>query len=456
MKIAIDIQGIQSQSRTRGIGRYTLSLVKAILANHGSHEIVLVLNGYFVEAVRQIRDDFRSIIPENDIKIWYPSNDISFNQGGIEKKRLAAEVTREFFLLEINPDVILVCSLFEGLSDPVAVTVNKFIHSIPTVVVLYDLIPLIHKDNYLPNIILKDWYFDRIENIKRADFLLSISESSRIEAIEYLNFPENKITNISAAVDENFRPIRLSEEVERSLRLRFGLSRSFLMYTGGLDDRKNVENLIRAYAALSSELRTKHQLAIVCNLGAQKHSFELLCDDLNLRPGEVVFTGYVLEEDLLNLYNLCYCFIFPSWHEGFGLPVLEAMSCGRAVIGSNSTSIKELLELDAARFDPFDVHSISKLITKTLVDDEFRKKLEHYSIQRAKNFSWNLTAAKVIKTLETNFCELTGCRSSYSSASILPDLVSSMASISAMPESEVEFVRMAHALSLTFPNFKTN
>ena len=451
MKIAIDIQGAQSASRSRGIGKYTSSLAKAIIANRGHHEIILIINGYFIESVQQIKAEFETLICENNIKIWYPSGDTLFIDSTANKRRACAEITREFFLAGFNPDVVLVCSLFEGLSDPVAVSIKKVYKSIPTAVILYDLIPLIHPEMYLPNVVLKDWYSDRVENIKRADLLLSISESSRMEAIEHLGLNENIVVNISAAADECFKPIPVSAESASALCSKFGLQRPFLMYTGGLDHRKNVDGLIRSYAALAPALRARHQLAVVCDLGIQKQTLEKLCIECNLKPDEIVFTGFVSEKDLLQLYNLCFCFVFPSWHEGFGLPVLEAMSCGRAVIGADATSIPEIINCKEARFNPFDIVSITSLITKILTDDDFRIELEKKGLDRAKMFSWKFTAIKAIKALEMHFQTNSAGGEREPPTELLPALMDSMVSMAAMPDSEVEFIRLAHALSLTFP-----
>jgi glycosyltransferase involved in cell wall biosynthesis len=101
-------------------------------------------------------------------------------------------------------------------------------------------------------------------------------------------------------------------------------------------------------------------------------ALETLAKEKGLKAEELVLTGFVPEEDLLTLYGLCKAFVFPSWHEGFGLPALEAMTCGRAVIGANTSSLPEVRGRDDALFDPMNDTSITEKLAQVLTDDTFR------------------------------------------------------------------------------------
>ena len=113
-----------------------------------------------------------------------------------------------------------------------------------------------------------------------------------------------------------------------------------------------------------------------------------------------MLTGFVSEEDLLTLYNLCKAFVFPSLHEGFGLPALEAMSCGRAVIGANTSSLPEVIGRDDALFDPMNDRAIAEKIADVLTDDAFRSDLEQHGLKQAKRFSWDVCAQRAIAAFE--------------------------------------------------------
>jgi glycosyltransferase involved in cell wall biosynthesis len=343
MRIIIDMQGAQTAgSRNRGIGRYTFSLAQAIVRQRSAHDIVLVLNGAYPDAVEWLRAEFSGLLPPDNIRVWQAPGPINSFTPANAWRRDSAELLREAFLASLEPDYVLVTSLFEGLSDDAAASVAKLDNSLPTAVILYDLIPLIQRKLYLNNPAQETWYESKLDSLRRADLLLAISDSSRQEAIDYLGFDADRCVNISTAADAHFVRLAPSAAQEQGGRARYGLRGRYVMYTGGIDHRKNIEGLVSAYAALPSAVRAGLQLAVVCSV--QDHSraaLERLAAESGLARGELVLTGFVPEDDLLVLYNLCTVFVFPSWHEGFGLPALEAMSCGRAVIAAGTSSLPE-------------------------------------------------------------------------------------------------------------------
>ena len=174
------------------------------------------------------------------------------------------------------------------------------------------------------------------------------------------------------------------------------------MYTGGIDYRKNVDGLIKAYARLPISLRADHQLAIVCSIQPSNRDVLMkLANKMGLKPNDVVLTDFVSDDDLFILYNLCKVFAFPSWHEGFGLPALEAMSCGRAVIGANTSSLPEVIGREDALFDPMSDVAIADKLMHVLTDDSFRFDLEEHGLNQAKQFSWDISAQRAIEAFET-------------------------------------------------------
>ena len=173
------------------------------------------------------------------------------------------------------------------------------------------------------------------------------------------------------------------------------------MYTGGIDFRKNIEGLIRAFALLPEDVRRAHQLAIVCSAQSDsRQALENLAVQQELEPDEMILTGFVPEDDLVALYNLCELFVFPSWHEGFGLPALEAMCCGAPVIAANTSSLPEVIGRDDALFDPFSDDAIAAKICEVLTKDSFRKELIRHGMERAKKFSWDKSARRAIAAIE--------------------------------------------------------
>lgn len=402
MRIIIDMQGLQASNAQRGIGRYGLGLVSEIVKTRGENEIYLLLNNSLPEHIEFIRNHFSSLMSLKNIYAW---DSFCFNSGSNDDtKRDMAEKMREAYILSLNPDVLLVTSLFEGCADNAVTSINRFTHKIPTAVILYDLIPLIHSSIYLVNKSVENWYLEKIESLKKADLLLAISESSRQEAITHLNFSESNVVNISTACGDHFKPCVINNEHREYLAKQYGISRSFILYTGGIDHRKNIEGLIRAFALLSIDIRKTYQFAIVCSIQpADLERLHKLAKTHGLLKDELIITGFVPEEDLILLYNACDFFVFPSWHEGFGLPVLEAMACGRAVIGGNLSSIPEVIGREDALFDPYDDTAIAAGLKKLITDKEYKAEMEMHGLKQAKTFSWSLSANRAWEAIEALF-----------------------------------------------------
>ena len=273
---------------------------------------------------------------------------------------------------------------------------------VPTAVTLYDLIPLIYEQRYFKTVDVGGTeYHKKLQAMARADLFLAISDSSRAEAIEYLGIPGDKIVTIDAGIDARFRKLTMTPAEERAFRGRLRLDRPFIMYTGGIDWRKNVGGLIEAFALLPPTLRSDYRLAIVCEITPESIAeIRAQARELGLAPEDVVLTGFVPDDDLVGLYNLCHLFVFPSFHEGFGLPLVEAMACGAPVIGSNTSSIPEIVGRPEALFDPTRPSAIADAMTRVLTDETFRQLLRGHGLSQARLFTWESSARRALSALE--------------------------------------------------------
>jgi len=402
MRIVIDMQGAQTESRFRGIGRYSLSLTNEIVKQRGEHEIIIALNGLFPETIEPIRSEFDGLLPQENIRVWYTPGPVRECESNNKWRRQAAECIREAFLENLCPDIILVTSLFEGVGDDAVTSIGIFDQATPVFVILYDLIPILNQDQYLkPYPLVERFYLNKIDHLKKSKGLLGISDASVKEAKDFLVDNEKHIVNISTACDDKFRRIEISKEQENELRNRYNLKHPFILNTGGSDPRKNLNGLILAYAWLSQELRETYQLVLAGKMPeVDVSNLKQTAENAGLYKGQLVFTGYVADEELVQLYNLCELFVFPSWHEGFGLPVLEAMSCGAPVICSNKSSLPEVIDNQDALFDPHDNRNISEKIAQALTNKVFRSALASHGIIQAKNFSWADSAKRALRALE--------------------------------------------------------
>lgn len=397
MRIVLDMQGAQTQSRFRGIGRYTRAFTRAVLQQRGEHEVILALSGVHSNSVADVKEAFTGLLPDDCIRVWAEPGPTFAQRGGMadspsgRARRQAIESLREGFLASLNPDVIHVSSLFEG--EDAAASIGQFDTATPVTAMLYDLIPLVDEATYLaPNPAFRAHYLRQLEFAAKARALFAISEFTQAEALTFRDRLPVDVHAISTAVEADFRA-RPMDEVSRAHFLsRYGILRSFVLYTGGGDPRKNLPRLIEAYAQLPAATRAKHQL-VLC--GALDEGAMLAhAAEAGLSTHELVLTGHVPDVDLIGLYTHCALFVFPSWREGFGLPPLEAMACGAPVITSNRSSLPEVVGLAEALFDPFDVPSITGAIQAALEDPTFAARLRANAEERSALFSWEVTAQR--------------------------------------------------------------
>lgn len=404
MRIILDLQACQASSMHRGISRYSMALALAMARNSASHDLRIILNQDYPDSVLAIRKAFDGLLPQSHISTFA----MPVPAGEVDKRNAwrlqAAERIRAHYLASLRPDIVHIASLFEGLSDNVVASVpddDDGATARRTAVTLYDLIPLMRKDRYLADPNQASWYYRKLEGLKRAGLLLAISESARSEALELLGSAPDSVVNISSAVDGMFRPRALPPGERAALLARHGLTREFIMYTGGIDYRKNIEGLIEAYSMLPAALRSRYQLAVVCKVtDPDRLRLQRLAARLNLEGGDLVLTGFVPDDDLISLYNSTSLFVFPSLHEGFGLPVLEAMACGAPVIGSNCSSIPEVIGRGDAMFDPADRQAICASMVAVLESPARQAELRAYGLERARRFSWDASAQRAIEAFE--------------------------------------------------------
>lgn len=402
MRIILDLQACQTESKHRGIGRYALNLAQAITRNAESHEVWLVLSTAFFGSIEGIRARFDGLVPPDRIRVFdVPTPVAEVNPANSYRTRVA-ELIREEFLETLRPDIVLVFSLFEGYIDDAVTSCGLFKSAEHTAVILYDLIPLLNQDVYLPNEHQRIWYLRKIQSLKAARLLLSISDHTRTEAIQALGLSADRIVNISTGNDDFFKPIEMEPIQRANLLERYGITLEFILYVpGGFDARKNFSNLLQAYAQLPQALRISHQLVIASKVSENDRAhIEQLAHAAGLQTGEVILTGYVPDSDLIGLYNIAKLFIFPSWHEGFGMPALEAMACGTPTIGSSCTSLPEVIGRKDAIFDPYFPDDMALLMSRALTDDAWRRELREHSLNQSAKFSWDNTACKAIAALE--------------------------------------------------------
>ncbi len=268
--------------------------------------------------------------------------------------------------------------------------------NVPVVVSVHDVSFLEHPEYFKRDRALQlQWTVRR--TVQRAARVLTGSEFSRASILKvYGDLEEHKVVVVPNAAAPQFRPIS-RETATATVRERFKLRTPFLLSVGDLQPRKNQIGLIRAFARLVRAYpQLKHNLVL-----AGKGTW--FTDRVREAAGEsgvaerIQFIGFVSDPDLLHLYNACDLFVFPSFYEGFGLPALEAMACGRAVVCSNASALPEVVDGAAILFDPYAVDQMVRALADLLLDAELRTRMERLGLQRAAHFSWQRTAQRTLE-----------------------------------------------------------
>jgi len=435
MRIVIDLQGAQSESRYRGIGRYSLALALGVARNAGQHEVWLVLNAALGAAIDELRLAFAGLVPAERIRVFDVPTPVAEHLPANSARARAGELLREHAIAQLRPDAVLVTSLFEGYVDDAVVSAGRLGDAAGTAVVLYDLIPFLNPDAYLARAPQRAYYERKIASLRQAGLLLAISDYSRQEAIDALQLDPGRVVSISTAVDASFQPAAVAPDALAALRARFGLNREVLMYApGGFDARKNIDGLITAYSLLPAALRARHQLLVASKLNDdERHQLTQHARARGLAADELVLTGYVSDATLIDLYRSCALFIFPSKHEGFGLPALEAMACGALVIGSDSTSIPEVIGSAEALFDAADPAAIAAKIAEVLGDAALRERLRENGRVQARQFSWDHSARRALRALEQHHAASAAAAEPAHAAEPAPQRKRRLAFVSPMP-----------------------
>lgn len=231
--------------------------------------------------------------------------------------------------------------------------------------------------------------------VRRAARILTPSDFSRERVLRYYNVPEDRVTTIPMAVSSIFRPIH-QDIAARRLAGAYQLHAPFILHVGDLQPRKNHLGLIAAYAELVRHLsEIPHHLVLVGKETWFAPDIRRAAQASGMSD-RIHFVGFVPDDDLVHFYNACDVFAFPSFYEGFGIPILEAMACGRAVVCSHTSAMSEVANATALLFDPESRREIVHALRDTLFETDLRTRLERNGVQRAAQFTWHNTASRTL------------------------------------------------------------
>ena len=231
-------------------------------------------------------------------------------------------------------------------------------------------------------------------SLERSARILAVSEFSRREIIELLHVPAEKVSVVYNAPSMGGETADFEAVAEK-----YQLYGPYILYVGTIEPRKNLTRLLRAFRLLKREQGVEHKLVLAGGSGWNNREIYRMAESLPC-AGDVIFTGYVSEAEKNVLYRQAEAFVFPSLYEGFGIPVLEAQSCGVPVLTSGCYSLPEVGGKGALYADPYDESSIAEGLWKLLADRELAEELVRSGYENVKRFSWEQSAERLRKIIE--------------------------------------------------------
>lgn len=372
MNILIDFS--QIPIKKTGVGVYALNLLTKIYETDK-------INQYYI--LSQDDDDSLNFIKRTNFKI------IRLH-GKIFRKFFFRIIAEQFYIpvLVFKYKIKLVHSLH--YSFPVFLTCSK-------IVTIHDLTFFKYPENHL---LVKRYYFRFFTRLAAilADRIITVSKSSARDFIQKFNFNPSKIYVVFHGKNESYQP-ELDKKQITFVKNKLNIQGEYLLFLGTIEPRKNVNNLILAFKELIAE-KIDLKLVIAGKKGWYYEEVFKLAKNLNLAK-RIIFTGFLEDKDVPYLIGGAKIFVYPSLYEGFGIPVLEAISCGIPTITSNISSMPEIVENAGLLIDPKNINEIYSAIKRLLVSEELYIQLKQKSVEQAKKFSWEQAARDTIKVYES-------------------------------------------------------
>jgi len=303
-------------------------------------------------------------------------------------KSLKTIITRFTFIKKLAREIILFLGKINAKSydlywEPNLLP-NQNIKAKKLVTTIHDFSFILHKEFHpKERIEYIDKYFTK--NIIKSDMIITGSNFTKNEILKRLDFKDEQIQVIYHGINHNLFQVYRDDD----LKVNFELPQKFILSVGSIEPRKNLIGLLEAYSKLSVEIKKEYKLVLAGFKGWENKEIMALIEK---NQENIHYLGFISDQELSIVYNLASLFVFPSFYEGFGLPVLEAMACGTPVVCSNSSSLPEVGGDAVVYCDANNIDDITDKVTQVLNDTKLQKSMKLSGLQRAKEFTWEKSA----------------------------------------------------------------
>jgi glycosyltransferase involved in cell wall biosynthesis len=377
----IYVEGSSTFKNRWGIGSFTMRLVESYSKRYPQDKITLFGFKFFTRP-----------LPDFPIK---PSKNLNYRI----IRWLPGRVYNMLFRLNLG----LPLDIFLGWSPNVIIFPN-FVRwpvlnpKAKTLVFIHDL-SFVYFPQFANPINLSDTTRFVPKAIKKANRIMTISESSKRQIINHFKVPAEKISIVYPAVDPSFFYRRSKAEINKVQR-KYKLPPRYVLYHGTIEPRKNIEGLLAAYDKLPAKIHAQYGLVLAGGKGWQDEEILVAIAKLKKKGRNIIQTGYLPDADTAPVISGASVLVFPSHYEGFGIPPLEAMACGVPVIASNNTSLPEVVGNAGLLIGAEDTKAWTEGMAKLLTDHNLQQKLITAGYDQAKKFTWDKSADQLKDALE--------------------------------------------------------
>ncbi len=389
-KLSIAVEAKSLAAIRTGVGQYTYQLYRAMQKLKNSPDIYYQINKHFTHSLPNERVICTGNSPISYKEKLSKSIDKYTTSVAVAKKKLALYLYRKSFkqnLQEIKPDIIH-CTDFFSINN---------LQGIPEIITVHDLscfkCPETHPvarvkffNEYLP------------ASLEKAQHILTVSEFSKQEIVDYFSIKPEKITVTYNGLPAGFQMYQgqIADEILKKYTLKY---KQYFLYVGTIEPRKNLELLLDAYQQLPKDIQVHYPLVIIGAYGWKFERFLQQAETLVQRQ-QLIMPGYVSDNELQHLMASAHCFLYPSLYEGFGIPPLEAMASGTPVITSNSSSLPEVVGAAGVLLPADDAQQWTQAIVNLIEDPQQYQQYVVSGLHRATIFNWEATAEKTLNCFQ--------------------------------------------------------
>lgn len=401
MNIGIDIRAAQLGSATRGIGKYIIDLVEGVSRLAPQHEYVLIAipDLPIAERLASLPPCCRIVFLPTPLQDWtpwlYPLPRV-WRLRYLRNRRSHARALRQLARRE-RLDILHVPSPME--EQYFAMPGRAPCRVIAT---FHDAIPAVFSQEIFAEwLVAKKYVYElNMSLVQEADVVVAISQSARQDAMTYAHVPAEKMRVVYNTVSEEFQPVRDPSQL-RACQEKYGIHAPYFLFCSAPDYTKNRERIIQAFAQFRDAWSEPYQLVFVCpKVEYVMTDVRRVAFDVGLSCREMIYTGYVTDEDLVTLYSGAVGLLSPSLYEGFGLPAGQAMRAGTPVIASDRSSQPEVVGDAGLLVDPYDVGAIAEAMRRLAAEPNLRAELSSRGRERVKRFDWQHQAQAMIGIYE--------------------------------------------------------